>query len=258
MRLRNVPGAREAISESKYVLLNEERGDYRFLDVTEASDSFAQVNEASDTENNTHPETKVSKAVNTNKDIHLPINPSEIFGNENPLYLEIGMGKGRFIMDTAAANPDKSFIGIEKYSSVLIKAIKKREACPDMTNLYFMRLDAEYILDYFEKHSITGIYLNFSDPWPKDRHTERRLTSKSFLKKYEQLLVPGGTVVFKTDNNDLFDFSLSAATEAGWSILKMTRDLHHSEYAEGNIMTEYEEKFSSKGNNINMMTISKD
>jgi tRNA (guanine-N7-)-methyltransferase len=174
----------------------------------------------------------------------------EIFGNDNPIYIEIGMGKGMFIMEQARQNPDINFIGIEKYSSVLVRAIEKREQETEMKNLYFIRMDAEYIADVFEKSEVAYIYLNFSDPWPKDRHAKRRLTSTQFLARYEQILAENGGVTFKTDNVMLFDFSLEQVKEAGWELVNYTRDLHHSEYAEGNIMTEYEKKFSSMGNPI--------
>ncbi len=173
----------------------------------------------------------------------------EFFGNDNPIHIEIGMGKGKFITQLAIENPNINYIGIEKYSSVLIRAIEKRKEL-DMDNLFFIRFEAEYINDIFEENEIERVYLNFSDPWPKDRHAKRRLTSKEFLSRYDKLLVPNGYVIFKTDNKDLFDFSLEQVELAGWKLLNMTYDLHHSEYAEGNVMTEYEEKFSSMGNPI--------
>ena len=179
----------------------------------------------------------------------------EFFGNDNPIFIEIGMGKGTFIMECARQNPDINYIGIEKYSSVLVRAIEKREQLPDLKNVVFIRMDAEYIENVFDKDEVDRIYLNFSDPWPKDRHAKRRLTSSTFLGRYENLLKNDGIVQFKTDNNDLFDFSVESAEESGWEILALTRDLHHSEYVEGNIMTEYEKKFSSLGNKINMMRI---
>ncbi|WP_313129982.1 tRNA (guanosine(46)-N7)-methyltransferase TrmB [Anaerocolumna sp.] len=173
----------------------------------------------------------------------------EFFGNDNPIHIEIGMGKGKFITQLAIENPNINYIGIEKYSSVLIRAIEKRKES-EIDNLFFIRFEAEYINDIFEENEIERVYLNFSDPWPKDRHAKRRLTSKEFLSRYNKLLVPNGYVIFKTDNKDLFDFSLEQVELAGWKLLNMTYDLHHSEYAEGNVMTEYEEKFSSMGNPI--------
>jgi tRNA (guanine-N7-)-methyltransferase len=173
----------------------------------------------------------------------------EIFGNDNPIHIEIGMGKGRFIMDMARLNPNVNYVGIEKYSSVLIRAVEKQTELM-LPNLFFVRMDAEYIADVFEKGEVDYIYLNFSDPWPKDRHARRRLTSKEFLKRYEQILSDKGGVTFKTDNRQLFDFSLEQAGEAGWIVENKTYDLHHSEYVDGNVMTEYEEKFSKMGNPI--------
>jgi tRNA (guanine-N7-)-methyltransferase len=173
----------------------------------------------------------------------------EYFKNDNPIHIEIGMGKGRFMMDMARLNPDINYVGIEKYSSVLIRAIEKQSEL-ELKNLVFIRMDAEYISDVFEKGEVDYIYLNFSDPWPKDRHARRRLTSKEFLGRYEKILSENGGVTFKTDNKSLFDFSLEQTDEAGWILENKTYDLHHSEYAEGNVMTEYEERFSSMGNPI--------
>lgn len=174
----------------------------------------------------------------------------ETFGNDRPLQIEIGMGKGRFIMELAAANPDVNFIGIEKYSTVLLRAIQKMEE-NELFNLRFIRMDAEDICEVFDKGEVAKIYLNFSDPWPKDRHAKRRLPSRQFLARYDAVLEKDGRIEFKTDNLDLFDFALGEIEPAGWKLAAMTRDLHHDEeMLEGNIMTEYEEKFSSLGNPI--------
>lgn len=174
------------------------------------------------------------------------------------------MGKGTFIIEMAKKFPDINFIGIEKFSSVLVRAIEKLESAnlsknknDHIDNLYFMRMDAEDIENYFEKDEISDIFLNFSDPWPKDRHAKRRLTSDRFLHRYENILKNDGTITFKTDNQPLFEFSVETANKENWTILKLSRDLHNSEYAEGNIMTEYEKKFSDLGNKINMIQISK-
>ncbi|MDD3173566.1 MAG: tRNA (guanosine(46)-N7)-methyltransferase TrmB [Herbinix sp.] len=172
-----------------------------------------------------------------------------IFKNENPIHVEIGMGKGKFIMQLAAMNPDINYIGIEKYSSVLLRALEKSEET-ELKNLYFIRFDAEYLNDIFGVNEIARIYLNFSDPWPKDRHARRRLTSKEFLKRYDACLKKEGEVIFKTDNRELFDFSLEEVKLAGWELKDVTFDLHNSEYLEGNVMTEYEERFVAKGNPI--------
>ncbi len=177
----------------------------------------------------------------------------EVFGNDNPIYIEIGMGKGQFLMALAKENPDKNYVGIEKYSSVLLRAIEKQTE-ENLPNVKFIRMDAEYIADVFAPEEVAGIYLNFSDPWPKDRHAKRRLPSRQFLARYEQILAKGGKVQFKTDNVGLFDFALEETEVAGWQLLCSTRDLHNSEeLCVGNIMTEYEEKFSSMGNPICMM-----
>ena len=165
------------------------------------------------------------------------------------------MGKGAFITAMAAAHQEINYIGIEKYSSVLVRAIEKQEEL-QLPNLQLVRMDAEDVTRVFAPDEISRIYLNFSDPWPKDRHAKRRLTSVQFLRRYEQILKGGGVVEFKTDNMDLFDFSLASAEEAGWQIAAVTRDLHADPVmSEGNIMTEYEEKFSAKGNPIGKMVI---
>ena len=181
----------------------------------------------------------------------------EFFGNDNPIHIEIGMGKGKFIMELAKANPDINYIGIEKYSSVLVRALEKRPEL-ETNNLVFIRMDAEDIVKVFDKEEIGRIYLNFSDPWPKDRHAKRRLTSTQFLNKYNQFLQKDGKVIFKTDNRPLFDFSLEQVEEAGWTLEKHTFDLHHCDDVEGNVMTEYETKFVAEGKPICRMVISRE
>lgn len=174
----------------------------------------------------------------------------EIFENDRPIHIEIGMGKGRFITELASMNPDINYVGIEKYSSVLLRAIQKMEA-NELKNLMFIRMDAEYITDVFAGDEIDRIYLNFSDPWPKDRHAKRRLMSSNFLNRYTQIMKAGGVLEFKTDNRELFDFAVDEVPAAGWEILKLTYDLHNDEeMMKGNIMTEYEERFSAEGNPI--------
>lgn len=177
----------------------------------------------------------------------------ELFGNDHPIHVEIGMGKGKFLMELAKQNPDINYIGIEKYSSVLIRAVEKKKEMEDIDNLYFIRFDADFINDIFDRDEIDHIYLNFSDPWPKDRHAKRRLTSRQFLARYDQFLKKTGEIIFKTDNKDLFDFSLEEIKEAGWNLVNYTYDLHNSEYVKGNVMTEYEEKFVALGNKINRL-----
>lgn len=181
----------------------------------------------------------------------------EVFGNDHPLHIEIGMGKGRFISTLASLNPEINYVGIEKYSSVLLRAVEKQDEL-QLPNLRFIRMDAEAICDTFGKDEVDRIYLNFSDPWPKDRHAKRRLTSRQFLARYDQILKKEGRVEFKTDNKGLFDFSVEEVKEAGWNLDAVTYDLHNdAELNEGNVMTEYEEKFSEMGNPINKLIASR-
>ena len=177
----------------------------------------------------------------------------QLFGNPNPIRIEIGMGKGKFIMELAAQNPDVNYVGIERYSSVLLRGLQKREQL-ELSNIYFIRLDALELAEVFEAGEVERIYLNFSDPWPKDRHAKRRLTSDRFLAVYDQILDREGVIEFKTDNQELFRFSLESIPQAGWKILEKTFDLHHSDMAQGNVMTEYEEKFSAEGKSICKLT----
>ncbi|MBO5166733.1 MAG: tRNA (guanosine(46)-N7)-methyltransferase TrmB [Lachnospiraceae bacterium] len=177
-------------------------------------------------------------------------NWQSLFGNSNPIRIEIGMGKGKFLHTLAKMNPDVNYIGIEKYSSVLLRAIQKMEQ-EELPNLLFIRMDAEEIEDVFAPGEVDKIYLNFSDPWPKDRHAKRRLPSRQFLGRYNNILKKDGRLEFKTDNRELFDFAVAELPEAGWQTEAITYDLHHEEeMLIGNVMTEYEEKFSSMGNPI--------
>lgn len=174
----------------------------------------------------------------------------EFWGNDKEIHIEVGMGKGKFMMGMAKAHPDINYIGIEMYSSVLYRAVQKLELEP-LDNLRYILLDAKDIANVFEKGEVDRIYLNFSDPWPKDRHAKRRLPSRQFLARFDQILKEGGVIEFKTDNKDLFAFAEEEVEPAGWKILEITYDLHNDEkMVEGNIMTEYEEKFSSMGNPI--------
>ena len=157
------------------------------------------------------------------------------------------MGKGQFIHQLAEENPNNNYIGIEKFSSVLYRALKKRENT-ELDNLFFLRIDAEIIDTVFNTQEVNRIYLNFSDPWPKDRHAKRRLTSPDFLNRYNSILASDGELMFKTDNRPLFDYSVQAIKETSpWQLKDVTYDLHHSEYLNGNIMTEYESRFVSQG-----------
>ena len=212
MRLRNIPGAKDAILENRYVVQE--------------------------------PKTQKGKW-------------NQCFLKEQPVHIEVGMGKGRFLMDMARLHPDINYVGIEMYDSVLLRALQKREELEEagekLDNLLFMRVDARELPDIFEKGEVQKIYLNFSDPWPKARHAKRRLTSREFLARYEKILISEGVVEFKTDNRELFDFHWSR-----WSwqvvLLAKTYDLHNDPtLSRGNVMTEYEEKFSGQGHPIHKL-----
>ena len=212
MRLRNIPGSKDVIADSRFVVQNpdSQRGKW-----------------------------------------------AEVFKNNQPVWIEVGMGKGRFIMDMARLHPDINFIGIEMYDSVLLRAVQKREQMEEeLSNLYFIRMDARNLPEVFAQGEVDRIFLNFSDPWPKERHAKIRLTSRQFLERYDQILAEDGQVEFKTDNRGLFEFSLQEVEETKWQLAASTFDLHHeSEMVRGNVMTEYEEKFSSMGNPIHKMII---
>lgn len=182
-------------------------------------------------------------------------NWNKVFNNDNPIYIEIGIGKGKFIVENAIKYPNINFIGIEKYDSVLVRAIQKSNEL-ELNNLKLVRMDAKRIEEVFD-HEIDRIYLNFSDPWPKDRHYKRRLTSYVFLDKYEHIFKNNKYIIMKTDNIDLFNFSLESLTNHGYNIEFMTNDLHSLNDVD-NIMTEYEEKFSNKGIKINKLIARKD
>lgn len=179
----------------------------------------------------------------------------EFLGNSNPIHLEIGMGKGQFLIEHAKQHPDINYIGFEKYAAVLVKALDKLEEADVPANLHVCRFDVEHILDIFAPSEVDRIYLNFSDPWPKERHAKRRLTSRQFLEKYRVILKTSADVIFKTDNVMLFRFSIEQIEEFGLEILAYTEDLHHSPYIEGNIMTEYERKFVGLGMPIHMVHV---
>ena len=227
MRLRNIPGSKEEILHYPYVITDplSMKGRWASLYAGGGKDENA--------------------------------------GEDHPLMLEIGMGKGRFLRDMALLHPENRYLGMEMYSSVLLRAIQRRERSiaeaggkDPFLNLFYMRLDAREMTDIFDPGEVSRIYLNFSDPWPKARHADRRLTSGRFLARYRQILLPGSQVEFKTDNRALFDFSLEEAGREGWEILVCTFDLHHDEnLVRGNVMTEYEEKFSSQGLPICKMVI---
>lgn len=179
---------------------------------------------------------------------------SKLFGNDNPIYIEIGMGKGKFIIDNALKYPNINFIGIEKYDSVVVRAIQKLDN-KDIPNLKIIRMDALEIDDVFD-HEISKTYLNFSDPWPKDRHAHRRLSSEIFLKKYDHIFKDIKNITMKTDNRKLFEYSVKSFVDYGYKINDISLDLHSDIYPD-NIMTEYEEKFVNKGNQIYMVDVIK-
>lgn len=258
MRLKNVPGSQEAIEASSWVVTEPDAWKGRWQDIFPMGEmtesTHEQIGESAheETGENTYEETGESTHEETGERIH---EESENSAHERaaessrvrmPLHIEIGMGKGSFLIGMAKAHPGVRYLGIEKYSSVLLRAMQKQEE-ERLPNLCLVRMDAQFITDSFETGEIDRIYLNFSDPWPKDRHAERRLTSGTFLSRYDRILKPGGLLEFKTDNAGLFEWSLESIEGHGWKISSVTRDLHRSSMAEGNIMTEYEEKFSSRG-----------
>ncbi|MGL4337794.1 MAG: tRNA (guanosine(46)-N7)-methyltransferase TrmB [Turicibacter sp.] len=184
-------------------------------------------------------------------------NPKDLKGNwqscfekAQPLYIEVGMGKGQFVIGMAQKNPELNFIGIEKFDSVMVRALEKVLEEEPLPNLKLLKIDAEDLTEIFEAGEVTGVYLNFSDPWPKPRHAKRRLTHENFLKRYETIMPEGGAICFKTDNRLLFEYSLVSLCEYGMILKDVALDLHKREELEWNVMTEYEQKFSSKGQPI--------
>ena len=169
----------------------------------------------------------------------------ERFGNNNPIHSDIGSGKGQFVSGMARQNPNINYIGIEIQESVLVVALEKALAA-DVPNLQLLHVNGGQVTDYFEDGEVDQIYLNFSDPWPKKRHEKRRLTYKSFLDTFKQILPEHGEIHFKTDNRGLFEYSLVSFSQYGMTLKGVWLDLHASDF-EGNVMTEYEKKFSSKG-----------
>ena len=172
----------------------------------------------------------------------------ERFGNNNPIHIEIGSGKGQFVSGMARQNPNINYIGIEIQESVLVVALEKALSA-DVPNLQLLHVNGGQVTDYFEDGEVDQIYLNFSDPWPKKRHAKRRLTHESFLVGYEKVLPPFGELHFKTDNRGLFEYSLASFSQFGLVLKQVWLDLHQVEFP-GNVMTEYEEKFSAKGHPI--------
>ncbi|MGI6092707.1 MAG: tRNA (guanosine(46)-N7)-methyltransferase TrmB [Negativicutes bacterium] len=198
----------------------------------------------------------IAEAINQYNDfVHQDIDSSvqgrwqEVFSRSAPLHVELGTGKGRFITETAALNPDINYIGIEAQLDVLFYAAQKA-AAKELKNIRLLVFDINNILDIFADNEIDQLYINFCDPWPKARHAKRRLTHINFLNKYRQIIKSGGRLFFKTDNKALFEFSLEQFAENGLIVENVTFDLHNSEFAEKNIMTEYEQKFSGLGMKI--------
>ena len=179
---------------------------------------------------------------------------NQLFGNDNPIYIEIGMGKGKFILDNALANPNINYIGIEMYDSVILRAVEKTNDL-ELNNLYLIRIDATLIEEIFDKE-IDTIYLNFSDPWPKDRHAKRRLTSPRFLARYDKIFKSVPRIIQKTDNLPLFEYSLESLKEYGYNIDYVSYDLHNDK--DNIITTEYEDKFTSMGIKINYLEANKE
>ncbi len=179
-------------------------------------------------------------------------NIPEIFNRDGnrQLWLEIGCGKGAFVCGLAAQNPEANLIALERIADVAMLAMEKCKAA-ELENVRFIIGDVAKLWDIFKDGSIDRLYLNFSDPWPKAGHAKRRLTHRNFLEQYRRILKPDGAIFFKTDNRGLFDFSLDEFREMGFRLENLTYDLHNSEFAAGNIMTEYEKNFSEKGFTIN-------
>ncbi|HHS8164788.1 TPA: tRNA (guanosine(46)-N7)-methyltransferase TrmB [Streptococcus pyogenes] len=169
----------------------------------------------------------------------------DVFGNDRPIHIEVGSGKGEFITGMALKNPDINYIGIDIQLSVLSYALDKVLAS-EVPNVKLLRVDGSSLTNYFEDGEVDMMYLNFSDPWPKTKHEKRRLTYKDFLDTYKRILPEHGEIHFKTDNRGLFEYSLASFSQYGMTLRQIWLDLHASNY-EGNVMTEYEEKFSNKG-----------
>ena len=187
------------------------------------------------------------------------VSDKNYFDNDNDIYLEIGCGKGNFIIKKALADPDKNFIAIEGQETVILRALEKvkelAEGGADLSNLKFMLNFVHSMDDLFEENQLSGIYLNFSDPWPKARHAKRRLTYRERLRDYAWALKPGGFFEFKTDNNPLYESALEEIEATGFPITEQTRDLHNSDYESRLTTTEYEERFKARGKNINYVKI---
>lgn len=172
-----------------------------------------------------------------------------LFENDQPLHIEVGTGKGQFIVGMALANPDVNYVGIEHFDNVIVSAVEKAIDVNKPKNLRLLRGNGGNLTDLFAANEVDRLYLNFSDPWPKTRHAKRRLTHEGFLSIYEEILVPNGEIHFKTDNRKLFEYTLVSMSQYGMKLLDVSLDLH-AEMPEDNILTEYEERFSSLGQPI--------
>ncbi|MFR1836199.1 MAG: tRNA (guanosine(46)-N7)-methyltransferase TrmB [Turicibacter sanguinis] len=177
-------------------------------------------------------------------------NWQSVFEKEQPLYIEVGMGKGQFVIGMAQKNPHLNFIGIEKFDSVMVRALEKVIEAGELPNLKLLKIDADELTEIFEENEVAGVYLNFSDPWPKPRHAKRRLTHENFLKLYQTIMKEDGAIRFKTDHRLLFEYSLASLSQYGMILQDVALDLHKREDLEWNVMTEYEQKFSAKGQPI--------
>ena len=176
-------------------------------------------------------------------------NWAAIFGNNNPIHIEVGTGKGQFVLGMARQNPHINYIGIELFDSVIVCALERIVDADKPSNLRLLKVNGAKLEEYFAKGDVSRVYLNFSDPWPKTRHAKRRLTHEGFLKIYENVLIDNGEIHFKTDNRGLFEYSLMSMNAYGMALNYVSLDLH-ANMPEDNIMTEYEEKFSAKGQPI--------
>ncbi|WP_107943007.1 tRNA (guanosine(46)-N7)-methyltransferase TrmB [Metasolibacillus fluoroglycofenilyticus] len=174
---------------------------------------------------------------------------SNVFGNDHPIHIEVGTGKGQFVLGMALQNPNINYIGIELYDSVIVSALERIVEADKPANLRLLKVNGAKLQDYFAKGDVNRVYLNFSDPWPKARHAKRRLTHESFLAIYENVLIERGEIHFKTDNRGLFEYSLVSMNAYGMALNYVSLDLH-ANMPEDNVMTEYEEKFSAKGQPI--------
>lgn len=177
---------------------------------------------------------------------------NSVFNNQSPIHVELGCGKGKFFRQMALQNPEINYFGFEKSVKVAYRCAKSVIE-NDPNNYFIVYSNGDILQEVFEAKSIERIYLNFSDPWPKPSHYKRRMTHKNFLDVYRLVLVADGEIHMKTDNNDLFEYSLEQFKEDNWDLIMVTRDLHNSQYNEGNIMTEYEEKFAEEGRPINKL-----